>query len=112
MLFIFVGIGYGFYTYILPKYGLNGVLKAVKGIQTSVQNQNYSQFISTDTSATISAAQHSGTDSLQAIKQQVSLLQNIEIASSSPQIQHILKQLQSLPNDKIKEMCTQMCSKL
>lgn len=112
LLVILVGAGYGFYTYILPRYGIKGVLKAVNGIQTSVGSQNYSKLLPVESVSSPSAAHPAGLVSLQSLKDQVSLLQVREIASSSPQIQQILKQLQSLPNDKLKEMCIQMCGRL
>lgn len=49
------------------------------------------------------------------IRQEISKIDVVEIASSSPQVQKVIKDIQSLeqyPRDQAKEICQKMCSSL
>lgn len=94
--------------YFLAQHGI-GVSKDVKGAETTAE-------ATTVTKKTFSIPT---ADELQkkfnTIQQQVGHLDVQEVASSSPQIQQILQQIQSLPNlpkNIAREQCISLCSKL
>jgi hypothetical protein len=52
---------------------------------------------------------------IQTIQQQVTHLDVAEVASSSPQVQQIIKQLQQIPAgsvNQVKDMCVRLCNNL
>ena len=112
LLLLLIGGGYAFYKYYLPKYGISGVMQAVQGVQTSIQHQNYKQFVPTNQNGSSSGSLSISASSLGSIQQQIAHLKVSEVASSSPQIQQILKQIQSLRADKVKATCMQICGKI
>lgn len=68
------------------------------------------------TAGYLSSSQGSGVQQqILGIQQQVSKLKNSDIASAPPQIQQILKQIQSLPQgsiNQIKMQCINICNRL
>ena len=54
-------------------------------------------------------------EKIESIRQEVSAMNVMEVASSSPQVQKILndiKSLQGYPENQIKEICNNICSRL
>lgn len=87
------------------KFDLFG--KSVKGISTQKQ-ENVSL-------PSVSNLQNSLQQNLESIKQEASKLDFAEIASSSPQIQKLIKDLNTLkdyPSNKVKEVCQNICNSL
>lgn len=104
-IFIFALAGFIFArNYFFPKKNMPNLLTAdVKGIQT----QKMPAF-------TLPSANDVSMQ-LQKIQNQVTQVNVGEIASSSPQIQQIIKEIQNLPNlpkNIAKQACENLCSKL
>ena len=110
-----LGVGIG--SFVLYKNGflnknisanknLNSLEQSVKGLQTSTL-----QPTSTPSSNTNSYLQNA----ISNIKQQAQNLNLAQIASSSPQIQQVIEQIQNLPQvpaNDAKQACVQLCNKL
>ena len=91
---LIIGGGYLFRDKIFPRQ-----LKSVEGASTS----------RVDTAANVQEAVREKIDNL---KQEVSGLNLMEVASSSPQVQKILndiKALQQYPENQIKDLCRKIC---
>ena len=105
---IIVGIlGYSAKTILFGKNKINLFGKSVKGISTQKQ-ENVSM-------PSTSKLQNSLQQKLDSIKQEVSKIDIAEIASSSPQIQKLIKDLNALkdyPGNQIKDICQKICSGL
>ncbi|OGH20668.1 MAG: hypothetical protein A3D74_05190 [Candidatus Levybacteria bacterium RIFCSPHIGHO2_02_FULL_37_13] len=110
VVFILIILGLAGYfgkTFILEKNKFDLFGKSVKGISTQKQ-ENASL-------PSASSLQNSLQQKLDYIKQETSKLDIAEIASSSPQIQKLIKDLNSLknyPSDQIKEVCQNICKSL
>lgn len=86
----------------------------VKGTKTSTDNQDDFKPQIPDQSL-ISAPASQAQKKIDEIRQEVSQLDIAEIASSSPQIQKVLKDIQSLeqyPRNQAKELCENLCKSL
>ena len=87
-------------------------------VQTNSSPQQSVQGISTQADAslpTVQSVQRGVTEQLANLQQQASQISVKDIASSSPQVQQILLQLQKLPQlpgDIAKQACVQLCGKL
>lgn len=105
---IIVGLlGYFAKTLLLGKNTFNLFGKSVKGIST--QKQENVSLPST------SKLQNSLQQKIDSIKQEASKLDIAEIASSSPQIQKLIKDLNALkdyPSNQIKQVCQNICNSL
>lgn len=105
---ILVGLlGYSAKTLLLGENKFNLFGKSVKGISTQKQ-ENVSL-------PSASHLQNSLQQKLDSIKQEASKLDIAEIASSSPQIQKLIKDLNALkeyPSNQIKEVCQNICNSL
>jgi len=80
---------------------------AIKGANTSVNTPK--------NDSAISGLKINIQDQINAIKQEASGIDIAEIATSSPQVQKVLKDIQAiqnLPKDKAKSFCEQVCSGL
>ena len=100
IILLFVG-GYFFKTRILGIH-FSSQSKSVKAASTEINigaslGQNIQQAVK---------------EKIDGLKQEVSNLNLVEVASSSPQVQKIIndiKSLQQYPNDQIKEVCKKVC---
>lgn len=105
---IIVGLlGYSAKTLLLGKNKFNLFGKSVKGIST--QRQKNASLPSA------SSLQNSLQQKLGDIQQQVSKLDIADIASSSPQVQKLINDLNTLkeyPGSQIKDICQKICSGL
>ncbi len=105
---IIVGLlGYSAKTLLLGKNKFNLLGKSVKGISTQKQ-ENASL-------PSASSLQNSLQQKLGDIQQQVSKLDIADIASSSPQVQKLINDLNALkeyPSNQIKDICQKFCSGL
>jgi len=87
-------------------------------VQTNSSPQQSVQGISTQADAslpTVQSVQRGVTEQLANLQQQASQISVKDIASSSPQVQQVLLQLQKLPQlpgDIAKQACVQLCGKL
>lgn len=102
--FLAIG-GYFFKTRVLDATSSNQELKSVKGISSKAKNKSNGNDVSID----IPKAVREQIDNL---KQEVSGLNILEIASSSPQVQKILndvKALEQYPTNQLKEICKKIC---
>ncbi len=88
----------------------------VKGAETSTNNSNNTPTQQSPNNATFSLP--SSTDiqnQIQNIQQQVTHLNVTDLASSSPQVQSIIQQIEQLPNapaNAAKEACINLCNRL
>ena len=102
LLVIFMAGGYFLKFHVLDK-SLDQSSKSVQGISAEENNSG------PDVKLSVQEAVKEKIDSL---KQEVSDLDIIEIASSSPQVQKILNDIKSLeqyPTNQIKEICRKIC---
>lgn len=84
-----------------------GISHSVEGASSS--NDNSSQLPS------VESIKQSAGQEIQTLQKQASQISVQQIASSSPQVQQIIEQLQQLPNQPgniAKQTCEQLCSKL
>lgn len=88
-----------------------GKLGQVKGVKIEKSNQKFSS----DSSTISLPSQVELQEKMNNIKQEVMNLNVSEVASSSPQIQKVIKDLKSLeeyPRTKASEVCQQICNSL
>lgn len=100
-------VGYFGKTFLLGKNRFDLFGKSVKGIST--QRQGNSSLPS------VSSLQNSLQQKLGDIQQQASKLDIADIASSSPQVQKLIKDLNALkdyPINQAKDICQKICSSL
>ena len=96
--------GYFFKTRILDETQLQPA-KSVEGISTKDETVELPGI----------NVQEAVREKIESIRQEVSAMNVMEVASSSPQVQKILndiKSLQGYPENQIKEICNNICSRL
>lgn len=103
-LFLVILLAVGLYFFRTRIFGLISFdhLISVKGVNTKEDNKDFN-------------IQQAVKDSLFKLKQEVSGLDIVEIASSSPQVQKIIndiKALQQIPNNQVKNICKTFCGGL
>lgn len=79
--------------------------KSVKGVSSKEKSKNKENDVSVDIQKAVK-------EKINSLKQEVSSLNIIEVASSSPQIQKIINDIKSLeqyPTNQAKEICRQIC---
>ncbi len=96
---------------IFPKIpqSLTNLTKDIKGIST---NEDSSLTNSTSSSQPLSGVQKIIQEKLDTVKQEITTLNIQDIASSSPQFQKIINDLQSLqqyPRNELKDVCQKVC---
>lgn len=101
----------------IPFLGLDKNSKSVEGTSTTNdQNQSIADSLDNDSSLPITSAKKLQTEvyeRVENIKKEISSLSFTEVASSSPQVQKILKDIQNLenlPKNQAKEACQKICS--
>jgi len=102
LLVLLIAGGYLFKTRVLS-IDSSQVEKSVKGISAREENTELEFKVS---------VQEAVKEKIDSIKQEVSGLDVLEIASSSPQVQKILKDIKSLeqyPKNQLQEICRQIC---
>ena len=102
LLVLLIAGGYFFKTRVLGDSSLQ-VAKSVKGISSEKKN------IEPEFNVDIQGAVR---EKINSLRQEVSNLDVLEVASSSPQVQKILNDIKSLeqyPTNQIKEICRKIC---
>ena len=108
-------ISYLFKTLILDKnvsVSPTNFSKSVKGVITS---RNSDQVSDTSSQSNIPDIQTLLQQKINTIKQEVEKLNIVEIASSSPQIQKVINDINSIkqyPSNEVKNICQKICSGL
>jgi len=100
-LFLMVG-GYFFKIHFLDK-NLPQASKSVKGVST--EEKRIEPDLKTNVQEVVK-------EKINSLKQEVSNLSIVEVASSSPQVQKVLNDIKSLeqyPTNQIKEICRKIC---
>lgn len=90
------------------------ISKAIKGVQTENEKSENSSTIP-PVNSLLSAPAGQVQKKIEDIKQEITNLDVKEVASSSPQIQKVLQDIQSLeqyPRNQAKEMCENICKGL
>lgn len=100
------------------KSKINNVTKSfsesVKGINTQIEDKS-SKEDSYSNSSIADKLQSEAQKKLEAIKEEVTKLNVLDVATSSPQVKKIMNDLKSLeeyPGNQAKEMCQQICKSL
>lgn len=85
-------------------------LPSVKGISTNFNAPDAVSHVKISL-----PSQHDVQDQIQTIQEQVTHLNVADVASSSPQVQEIIKQLQEIPAgsvNQVKDACVRLCNNL
>jgi nitrate reductase NapAB chaperone NapD len=102
LLLLLIAGGYLFKTRVLNE-NLSQLAKSVKGTSTEQENTKPTLKVS---------VQKAIEEKINDLKQEVSGLDILEIASSSPQMQKIINDIKSLeqyPTNQVKEICKKIC---
>ncbi len=94
--------------FVFKDTGGAGTVMSVKGVSTEAGNDASSHSFSLPTQEDMQAK-------ISKLEQQVTQLNVKDIATSSPEVQKVLKQIQSLPSypaSQAKDMCMKLCGQL
>lgn len=94
---------------LFSKNPLTSFTKDIKGIETK---DNPGLTDSTASTQPLSGLQKAVSEKLETIKQEITTLNVTDIASSSPQFQKVINDLQSLqqyPRNELKDVCQKVC---
>lgn len=88
---------------------------AIKGVNTNQQENKNLPKVEIPLQSILSQPKEEAKDKLESIKEEIGKLDVKDIASSSPQVQKVLQDIQSLqqyPRNQAKEMCENICKGL
>lgn len=99
--------GYFFKTRVLDAKSISfsNPFKSIKGVTSKEESKNSGKDMNIDIQKAVK-------EKINSLKQEVSSLNIVEVASSSPQIQKIIndiKALEQYPTNQAKEICRQIC---
>lgn len=100
--------GYFFKTRVLDTSSSPQGTKLVKGISSKEKSKNTENDVSVDIQKAVK-------EKINSLKQEVSSLNIMEVASSSPQVQKIINDIKSLeqyPSNQVKDVCKKVCGGL